>query len=148
MSHFFRNFSTSLSDLTQDIGSYMCTWNNVNAAHRFNQHFHIVFSNVTFFNFLSTLLYYIQIISLIDATTYCYHVLLFLTNSVSMHAVHHFSALFFFFLLSIFYSSSSQSVCAAFAKFLFPPAINIATTRPKIDGGEKEHGTRKEDLVV
>lgn len=66
-------------------------------------------------------------------------------NLVNVHAMNYF---YLVFLLSIFYSSSSQSVCGVFAKFLFPPAINITTTRPKIDGGGKEHVTRKEDLVV
>lgn len=46
------------------------------------------------------------------------------------------------FLLSIFSSSSSQSVRGVFAKFLFPPAINIETTRPKIDGGDILQGNR------
>lgn len=45
--------------------------------------------------------------------------------------------LFFFFLQSICYSSSHQSICGVSAKFLFPPAINNATTKPKIDGGKK-----------
>lgn len=47
--------------------------------------------------------------------------------------MHYPSTLFFF--LRIFNSSSSSRLSVP--DFFFPPAINIATTRPKINGGKK-----------